>query len=529
MEESGITFELAAPILCKVVANGTCQDDPRVIEETNAATLELMSSRDPTGQAVLAAGMATVDIVADGTTILLPKELKNVYEVEVLGVSGVNGKHVVRQGWYDIVNPFIYIDPNLAHDNPLVDLGYVPYPGNPTANPPVEADPTIRIRKYDYPGLDEGATVRVTGAKAYLPITGDSFVMLIQNIPALELMLLARWNRVNGNRDLGKAYKDDAVALIVDDIKSALLDPKQTLKRKAKYDQDLATLPMDSFGYTVARLAHELPGGLQMGYSELVRLAEQAEQRCMTKGHPVGTLEEFSAEVTHGRILAPAKVKTILAADLCGQQLDIRNIFFQYVKSGPGRTCFSGLIDEGEFFESKTKKRYRQYRLGGECMRQYYSRSQTSGSSSSGTGGQGEKGDPGTPGTPGTQWRFGTTDPDDSVGLDGDNYVKQPDFILYHKQNGHYEMIGTLKGVPGSPGSDSLPMVLNVEGLEGVDDRFLSGYDLDGAGITPDRTFIVTIGDQTSFYTLQEGEPDVSQFDVSINDHPEWHYRRTGS
>src|SRR5438105_5031862 len=108
-------------------------------------------------------GMATYNVVATGTVILLPKELENAIEV-TLASGNVNGSVDVEQGWYELVNNFAYVDPNMQHDNPLIDNFLVPDP----------IDNTILRRQYTYPGLFPNSTVTVTGAKRYIPIKSNN-------------------------------------------------------------------------------------------------------------------------------------------------------------------------------------------------------------------------------------------------------------------------------------------------------------------------------------------------------------------
>src|SRR4029077_10816192 len=93
----GITFGVAAPLLCRVVDNGVTHDDIRVVDRTNAATKVILDHLIPVG------GMATFDVVADGQTLLLPPELENAIEVQVLDTS-VNNQSDVVQGWQLINN-----------------------------------------------------------------------------------------------------------------------------------------------------------------------------------------------------------------------------------------------------------------------------------------------------------------------------------------------------------------------------------------------------------------------------------------
>lgn len=260
----GIKFGVAKDELATVTANGLCDgSDPRVRMRTNEATKILLDELIPVN------GMATYDVVATGTELLLPKQLENAVEVEVLNDAQVRNQTDVTQGW-QLVSNFTYIDPSSAHDNPLHDLGLDPDP----------QDFTILRRRYDYKGLQAGATVRVTGAKRYVPITTDDDYLIIQNIPALKLEILAREYLERGAdyADSAQKYHQMAVAALQAEVKKHQLDPTNSLKRKAAYQKDLTDFDEGTLGRTRARIALELPGMMQKGKSEITYLVNRAVQ-----------------------------------------------------------------------------------------------------------------------------------------------------------------------------------------------------------------------------------------------------------
>lgn len=481
----GIQFGEAKPDLATVTANGVCADDPRVMLRTNEAIKMLLDELIPVG------GMATYDVVATGTELFLPKQLENAIEIQPLGL--VNQQSDVAQGW-NLVSNFAYVDPATAHDNPLVDLFLHPDPN----------DFSILRRKYDYPGLQPNSTVRVTGAKRFIPITTDDDYLIIQNVPAIKLMILSLeyLERGPGSVNDAEAYRKMAVDRLKAEVAKHMLDPTNSLKRKAAYQLDLITyaestlgrtrarlaleLPgflqrgkseitylvnravqmlvdnrnqlaisgrisvhgstdeisyapantaatvlawsdynqirlmvesfitegpapeqvaaaaefkkqafelqrnqliqatererhasytaalseyvSGTFGWTVARLALELPGGLAMTTTEIERLASMAEMRIMERGMFKGTLKTLTATIHDGDILFPRDVEAVLAADVCGNPIDIRSIFFEFQKNGPGHNycgCQERFIDMGETFFPATGSKRRKYRYRG--------------------------------------------------------------------------------------------------------------------------------------------------------------------
>lgn len=346
----GLTYGSMKTLLAEAAGNGVDPSSAFVLKATNSAIEELLHQ-----EIIPVNAMATYDVVASGTTLLLPKELENAIEVEVQGAAEVNSQTDITQGFYTLVNNFTYVDPTMQHDNPLVDEFLQPDPG----------DATILRRQYDYPGLTANATVRVTGKKRYIPITVDGDYPIIQNIAALKSMMISQERKYRANDpDGAQKYKADAIQILQAEVKQHLLDPNNSMKRKAAYEADLVNYPQDTFGWTRARMAFELPNGLQMGKSEIGRLLDMAEMRLISRGQWVGTLQEFTADVTGGHLLMPKNVQAVVAIDLCGYPIDIKNVFLEYIRGGPGKLCNCSqyLIDEGETIYPNGDRR-RQYRL----------------------------------------------------------------------------------------------------------------------------------------------------------------------
>ena len=173
----GLTFGQAAPMISGVVDNGVPPDDPRVMIRLNEATKIILDNMIPVG------GMTTADVAAVGTFLFLPPEMENVIEAYAVDPNtSAYGSSDITQGWYEIVNNSMYLDPTQHHDNPLVDHGLAPDP----------TDPTVLRRTYEYPGLaPDTAVVRVTGAKRFRPITNDQDYLIVQNIEAIKCIILS--------------------------------------------------------------------------------------------------------------------------------------------------------------------------------------------------------------------------------------------------------------------------------------------------------------------------------------------------
>ena len=347
----GITFLVAKPFLARVTDNGIDPSDSRVLARTNEATKVVLDTLIPVN------GMMTVEMNAVGQVILLPKEMENAIDVEVLQGSTVRGQTDNTRAFYDVINQFAYVDPGMAHDNPLVDNGLVPDTG----------DPSILHRQYTYPGLQANARLRITGAKRYLPLTGDGDFLIVQNIEALKLIILSIERYENNDPTNAQLYRQQGIDLLQAEVKKHQLDPRNIMARKAAYEDDASMYAPGSFGNTRARIALEVPGAMLFGKNEIGRILNEAERRLMDAGMFRGCLREFHATVTRGPLLFPRDVDTILAADTCGRPLDIRSIFFSYLENGPGKfSCADYLEDKGEeYFPASQNTRRKFEWVGG--------------------------------------------------------------------------------------------------------------------------------------------------------------------
>lgn len=421
----GLTFGVAKEMIASCVDNGIDPDDPRVMRRSNEATKLILDSILPVG------GMATFDVQATGDIVTLPKYLENAIDVEVRDGAKVRGSGDNAQAFYDVISQATYVDPALAHDNPMVDQGLVTeresqfndgivafadfnafisatanftaddvgslilsggiIPGTKIASivspaqvvldttqagavtqlPFTIEKRTTLVRRYTYPGLQPNAVVRVTGAKRFLPITSDADFMIVQNIEALKLMILSIERYENNSPADGKTYRDMCLELLTNEVKKHIHDPRNLMRRKARYEDDVAAYARGTFGWTRARIALEVPGAMLLGKSEIGRLLGDAEMRLMERVPMArGCVKEYSANVTSGRILFPGDVDSILGAVMCGVPLDIRSITFKYLENGPGDVgccggCGSYLEDEGEEYFPTSKTTRRKFRLTG--------------------------------------------------------------------------------------------------------------------------------------------------------------------
>ena len=357
----GLQFRDAAPMICGVVDNGICADRPEVLVRLNEATKMILDMIIPVG------GMATFAVspytnVPQGTLggpfLLLPPQLENCIDA-VVTEGSVRGNKDISQGWYEIVNQSVYLDPSSQYDNPLIDRGLISDPD----------DPSVLRRLYEYPGLAPlDAVVHVTGAKRFIPLTNDSDYLIVQNIEAIKLMILCIERLENNAPQDGMAYRQSSLDLLQAEVKKHLLDPRMYMRRKSAYEDDLITFPEYTLGNVRANIALDIEAAMKTGKSDLTWSINKVEQRLMQRGISKDTVVQVQAVVTGGMVYFPINVQSVLAVDLDGCPIPIRSQFFQHLENGPGMfPCDSMLVDQGDEYFPGAKAFRRKYKLIACC------------------------------------------------------------------------------------------------------------------------------------------------------------------
>lgn len=352
--QGGLQFQDAAPMICGVVDNGVCADDPRVMVRLNEATKIIMDTMIPVG------GMAICNITAIQGVLVLPPTMENAIDARPVDPNTRQfGSKDITESWYEIVSNSAYIDPEQQMETPLIDLGLN---GNP-------ADPEDVRRIYFYPGLTPGnAVVTVTGAKRFIPITNDEDYLIVQNIEAIKCIILAIERYENNAPDEAVKYRQMGFEILQGEVKKHLLDPRNYAVRKSNYLQDTVTFPVSSLGWTRAMIALEVDDALRTEKSKLTWGINQAERRLMERGTWKGCIESFTAQVVGGMVYFPQTVESVLAMNLNGAPIPIRSQFFPHLDNGPGEfPAHPMLIDQGDVKQPGFSSPRRKYRLVAPC------------------------------------------------------------------------------------------------------------------------------------------------------------------
>jgi hypothetical protein len=354
----GLQFKDVAPMIAGVVDNGVCQDDPRVMVRFNEATKIALDAMIPVGGMVAA---QVTPIPGFPRFFILPPQMENVIEAHPVASNDtkVYGNKDIKQSWYEITSNSVYLEPEAQIDNPLIDIGLVPNPG----------DSSDLRRVYFYPGLEPStATVQFTGARRYLPITNEEEYVIIQNIEAIKCLILSIERYENNAIQEGQAYRQTGLEMLQSEVKKHLLDPRNFALRKSEYLSDIQTFAQSSLGWTRGQIALDLPQALRMGKRDLTWHINQAERRIMERGMWKDCIATISAQVVGGIIYMPLSVEAVLAYNLNGHPVPIRSQFFQHLDNGPG--CFPGspmLIDQGNHQQPGFSHARRKYKLIADC------------------------------------------------------------------------------------------------------------------------------------------------------------------
>lgn len=355
--KGGMQFKDAAPLICGVVDNGVCPDDPRVLKRLNEATKLVMDYMIPVG------GVAIALVTANQEILVLPPELENCIEaVPYSSDTKVYNDKDTTQGWYEIVNNSTYLDPWQHHDNPLIDLGLWPAPWAG------HEDELVRV--FQFPGLEPpSAQVWVTGKKRYIALKSDEDYLIVQNIEALKLIILSIERNENNAPDDAVKYRQQAFELLQAEVKNHILDPRNYMRRKSQYQAEaLEVFATSTAGWMRANLALDVEEALKMGRQDLLFSINQIERRIMQHAIYKDMVITIQANVVGGVVYFPLNVAAVLAVDLNGRPIPIRSQFFQHLENGPGMfPCDNMLVDEGEEYLFSVQGQRRKYKLIADC------------------------------------------------------------------------------------------------------------------------------------------------------------------
>jgi aryl carrier-like protein len=331
-----ITLAEAKATLSVYVDNGVYQDDSRVVARINEAQRRLYAVRSWLGV------LAKYSVPVTAGTFTLPDTLgatvAGTFVPDISTFAGFGINTILRVTTTTMPNGFLTNSEQafLSNSESLVKV-----------NKPASSS---NFRSYQVSGINPlPASVEITGKLNFVPATAANDLLIIQDLDALRLMLLALWREQNGQLDLAQAFEQKAVERL-----SMVLDKTLEGARRLNYQSIVATSVEGSMGWMRSRMALDLKDGLHTDDAALFHLVDKAEEYLLTRGSWYGSIRQFDVQVDEsGEIYLPHEVESILFCSFNSERVDLFAREYDFHENGPGyRTAknASGLlvVDRGE-------------------------------------------------------------------------------------------------------------------------------------------------------------------------------------
>lgn len=331
-----LTLLEAKNALSPFVDNGVCPTDSRVVARINEAQRRLHSVRAWLGV------LARYSVTVSSNQFTLPSPTGNITTVAGFGLeSAIRVASTTASAGF-LTNS---VQAFLTDTGDVLPLNFVP----------TSAD----FRTYAIEGTAP-ARVEVTGKLNYVAAVSDTDLLVIDDVDALKLMILAIYREENNQLELAQALENKAVERLT--IKT---DRAIEAARRINYQTKKASTIPNSLGDVRAKLALDLVDGLRVSDAELIDLINNAEEALFARGLWYGTIEHYRVNVTNtNEILLPTAIGTILGITMANEPTSIFDRRYDYHENGPGyqekdSSGYNMLIDRGEVYvNNEWKRRY---------------------------------------------------------------------------------------------------------------------------------------------------------------------------
>ena len=322
-----ITLAEAKAALSTYVDNGVYPTDDRVIARINEAQRRLYAVRSWLGI------LAKFSVPVVGDVFTLPNSTGDISTFEGFGLNTI-----LRATSTSLSAGFLTNSEQafLSNSESLVKVGR-----------PINS---ANYRSYKVSGISPlPSFVEVTGRLNFIPAALPTDLLIIQDLDAIRLMLLALWREQNGQLDLAQAFEQKAVERL-----SMILDKTLEGARRLNYQSIIATSVEGTMGWMRARMALDLKDGLFTDDAVLFHLIDKAEEYLLTRGSWYGSIRQFDVEVTEsGEMYLPHTLESILFCSFNSERVDLFAREYDFHENGPGfRTAYNtnGLlvVDRGE-------------------------------------------------------------------------------------------------------------------------------------------------------------------------------------
>ena len=329
-----ITLAEAKATLSVYVDNGVYQDDSRVIARINEAQRRLYAVRSWLGV------LAKYVVQVNAGLFVLPDYTGSISQATGFGGFGINT--ILR-----VTSSAIPISPVGAQSMFLTNSEQAFLADGQSIVKVSRDSSSANYRTYRVSG--NASLVEITGKLQFQPAAADTDLLIIQDLDALRLMLLALWREQNGQLDLAQTFEAKAVERL-----SVVLDKTLEGARRLNYQSIITSSSPGTMGYMRARMALDLKDGLHTDDAVLFYVIDRAEEHLMTKGKWFGTIDQYTISVpTNGEIYLPNEVDSILFVAHDNQRMDLFAREYDFHENGPGyRTVnndsVSTVVDRGE-------------------------------------------------------------------------------------------------------------------------------------------------------------------------------------
>ena len=331
-----LTLLEAKAALSPFVDNGVCSTDSRVVARINEAQRRLHSARAWLG--VLA--RYSVSVVSGQFT--LPAYTGNISTPAGFGLeSAIRVASTTASAGFltNTVQAF------LTDTGDVLPLNFVPTSSD--------------FRTYAIEGTAPNR-VEVTGKLNYVGAVADTDLLVIDDLDAIKLMILALYREENNQLEMAQALENKAIERLTTKTDRAL-----EAARRINYQTRKANTIQNSLGDFRSKLALDLIDGLRVSDAELVDLINNAEEALFARGCWYGAVENYRVNVTNtNEILLPNSIGTVLGVTMGNAPVSIFDRRYDFHENGPGyqekdTSGYNMLIDRGEVYvNNEWKRRY---------------------------------------------------------------------------------------------------------------------------------------------------------------------------
>jgi hypothetical protein len=242
-----VTLIEAKAALSPYVDNGVCSTDTRVTARINEAQRRLHSMRAWLGV------LARYSVTVSGGQFVLPAASGNISTI-----SGFGLESAIKVSSTTAASGFLTnsVQAFLADSGDILSLNFI--------------SSSSDFRTYSIEG-NAPERVEVTGKLNYVAAVADTDLLVIDDLDALKLMILALYREENNQLDLAQALENKAVERLT--VKT---DRAIESARRINYQTKRVNSAYGTLGYFRSKLALDLSDGLRLEDGKLVDVINRA-------------------------------------------------------------------------------------------------------------------------------------------------------------------------------------------------------------------------------------------------------------